>query len=276
VVAEKHLPPTLKLMATRELIPHLELIAAARRQYVIERKSQTPIEAVRALASMQKRPLPVLTTVPTHEQAPVTLIAQVRVAAGDGAELESLAQHLMSAGADALSLFTDKGLQPHGLDDLVALTRAVNLPIISQDVFVDEYQIVEARAAGASALVLRASTMENDLLRTLVSTTQRNRMTAIVEVNSFEEVAYAQSLSPYVIAISQIDAWTGEASDIPAADLRTAITGTTRVILAESLATLDDIQSAVDLQVDAVIVEPDFLLNPLHRKDLHHLLRRSL
>ena len=263
-------------MATRELIPHLELIAAARRQYVIERKSQTPIEAVRALASMQKRPLPVLTTVPTHEQVPVTLIAQVRVAAGDGAELESLAQHLMTAGADALSLFTDEGLQPHGLDDLVALTRAVNLPIISQDVFVDEYQIVEARAAGASALVLRASTMENDLLRMLVSTTQRNRMTAVVEVNSLEEVAYAQSLSPYVIAISQIDAWTGEASEISAVDLRTAITGTTRVILAESLATLDDVQSAVDLQVDAVIVEPDFLLNPLHRKDLHHLLRRNL
>ncbi len=262
-------------MATRELIPHLELIAAARRQYVMDRKSQTPIEAVRALASMQKRPLPVLTVVPTHEQTPVMLIAQVRVADTDAAGLDALAHHLAAAGADALSLFTDEGLQPHGLDDLVALTRSVNLPIISQDVFVDEYQIVEARAAGASALVLRASTMENDLLRTLVSTTQRNRMTAIVEVNSIDEVVYAQSLSPYVIAISQIDAWTGEASSTPAADLRAAITGTTRVILAESLATLDDIQTAVDLQVDAVIVEPDCLLNPLHRTDLHHLLRRT-
>jgi indole-3-glycerol phosphate synthase len=205
----------------------------------------------------------------------VTLIAQVRVMAGDGVELESLAHHLAAAGADALSLFTDDGLEPHGLGDLVALTRAVNLPVISQDVYVDEYQIVEARAAGASALVLRAATMDNDLLRTLVSTTQRNRMTAVVEVNNLEEVVYAQSLSPYVIAISQIDAWTGEASHIPAADLRAAITGTTRVILAESLATLEDVQTAVALQVDAVIVEPDFLLNPLHKTDLHHLLRRS-
>ncbi len=275
MVANEYLPPTLKLMATRELIPRLEIIAAARRQYVVERKSQTPIEAVRALASMQKRPLPILTAVPTDEQTPVTLIAQVRIAASDGVELESLARDLAAAGADALSLFTDDGLQPHGLDDLVALTRAVNLPVISQDVYVDEYQIVEARAAGASALVLRASTMGNDLLRTLISTTQRNRMTAIVEVNSVEEGIYAQSLSPYVIAISQIDAWTGEASSTPAADLRAAITGTTRVILAESLATLDDVQSAVDLQVDAVIVEPDFLLNPLYRTDLHHILRRN-
>ena len=79
-------------MATRELIPHLELIAAARRQYVVERKSQTPIEAVRALASMQKRPLPVLTVVPTHEQTSVTLIAQVRVTDTNTAELESLAR----------------------------------------------------------------------------------------------------------------------------------------------------------------------------------------
>lgn len=261
-------------MATRELIPHLETIAAARRQYVLERKSQTPIEAVRALASMQKRPLPVLTTVEPDALAPVLLIAQVR-AIDDGVEIESLAQNLAAAGADALSLFTDEGLQPHGLDDLVTLTRTVNLPIISQDVYVDEYQIVEARAAGASALVLRASTMEKEVLRTLVSTTQRNRMTAIVEVNNLEEVAYAQNLSPYVIAISQIDAWTGEASRIPAAELRAAITGATRVILAESLSTLADVEAAIDLQVDAVIVEADFLLNPLYRADLHQLLRRS-
>ena len=262
-------------MATRELIPHLEHIAAARRQYVVDRKSQTPIEAVRALASMQKRPLPVLTAIPTDELTPVTLIAQVRVEANAGIELESLAKHLASAGADALSLFTDHDLEPHGLDDLVALTRTVNLPIISQDVFVDEYQIVEARAAGASALVLRASTMEKNVLRTLISTTQRNRMTAIVEVNSIEESAYVQSLSPYVIAISQIDAWTGEASPIPASELRTTINGTTRVILAESLATIEDVQAAVNLQVDAVIVEADFLLNPLHRTELQHLLRRK-
>ncbi len=263
-------------MATRELIPHLDLIAAARKQYVSERKAQTPIEAVRALASMQKRPLPVLTAIPTDEQSPITLVAQVRVADGDGRELESLAQELAAAGADALALFTDHGLEPHGLDDLVMMTRSINLPVISQDVIVDEYQIVEARAAGASALVLRASTMDNNLLRTLVSTTQRNRMTAIVEVNNLEEVTYAQSLSPYVIAISQIDAWTGELSDQPARDLRAAIAGNTRVILAESLSTFDDVRAAVNLQVDAVIVESDLLLNPLHKAELYHILHRSL
>jgi indole-3-glycerol phosphate synthase len=262
-------------MATRELIPHLDLIAAARKHYVSERKAQTPIEAVRALASMQKRPLPVLTAIPTDEQTPITLVAQVRVAPGDGRELESLAQHLAAAGADALALFTDQDLEPHGLDDLVMLTRTVNLPVIGQDVIVDEYQIVEARAAGASALVIRASTIDNNLLRTLVSTTQRNRMTAIVEVNNLEEVAYAQSLSPYVIAISRIDAWSGEASLIPASELRSAISGNTRVILAESLATIEDVQAAVDLQVDAVIVEPDLLLSPLHKAELHHILHRN-
>ena len=262
-------------MATRELIQHLDRIAAARRNYVSERKAQTPIEAVRALASMQKRPLPVLTAIPTDEQTPIILIAQVQVAAGDSRQLEALAQQLAAAGADALALFTDHDLEPHGLDDLVALTRTVNLPVISQDVIVDEYQIVEARAAGASALVLRASTMDNNVLRTLISTTQRNRMTAIVEVNNLEEAAYAQSLSPYVIAIRRTDVWTGESSHISAAQLRQTISGNTRVILAESLATFEDVQIAVDMQVDAVIVEPDLLLNPLHKSELRHILHRS-
>lgn len=262
-------------MATRELIPHLDIIAAARRHYVRERKAQTPIEAVRALASMQKRPLPVLTAIPTDEQTPITVVAQVRVTATDGRGIESLAQQLAAAGADALALFTDNGLEPHGLDDLVMLTHSVNLPVISQDVIVDEYQIVEARAAGASALVLRASTMDQNSLRMLVSTTQRNRMTAVVEVNSLEEATYAQSLSPYVIAISRIDAWTGEPSQTSADELRTTISGNTRVILAESLATFEDVQAAVDLQVDAVIVEPELLLNPVHKAELFHILQRN-
>jgi indole-3-glycerol phosphate synthase len=262
-------------MPTRQLIPHLDIIAAARKHYVRERKAQTPIEAVRALASMQKRPLPVLTGIATSEQPAVTLIAQLRATSSDTSKIEALAQELAAAGVDALALFTDDGLDPHGLDDLVALTRSVNLPVIGQDVIVDEYQIVESRAAGASALVLRTSTMDKNLLRTLVSTTQRNRMTAIVEANSVDEVIYANSLSPYVIAISQIDAWTGEPVKTPAAELRAHIPMGTRVMLAESLSTMSEIQAAINLQVDAVIVEPEFLLDSRNAAELHTLLRRT-
>lgn len=262
-------------MPTRQLIPHLDIIAAARKHYVRERKAQTPIEAVRALASMQKRPLPVLTGIATSEQPAITLIAQIRAVSTDVNRVETAAREVAAAGVDALALFTDEGLDPHGLDDLVTLTRSVNLPVIGQDVIVDEYQIIEARAAGASALVLRASTMDKNLLRTLVSTTQRNRMTAIVEANSVDEVIYATSLSPYVIAISQIDAWTGEPVKTPAAELRAHIPIGTRVMLAESLATLDEVQAALKLGVDAVIVEPELVLDSACAAELHQLLRRT-
>ena len=262
-------------MPTRQLIPHLDIIAAARKHYVSERKAQTPIEAVRALASMQKRPLPVLTGVATSEQPAVTLIAQIRATSHDTSQIEALAHNLAAVGVDALALFTDDGLDPHGLDDLVALTRTVNLPVIGQDVIVDEYQIVEARAAGASALVLRTSALDKNLLRTLVSTTQRNRMTAVVEANSIEEVIHAVGLSPYVIAISQIDAWTGAPVKTPAAELRAHIPAGTRVMLAESLGTLDEIRAAINLQVDAVIVEPELILNAAALTQIHQMLQRS-
>ncbi|MCA0455516.1 MAG: hypothetical protein LCI00_16195 [Chloroflexi bacterium] len=262
-------------MPTRQLIPHLDIIAAARKHYVRERKAQTPIEAVRALASMQKRPLPVLTGVATSEQPAVTLIAQIRATSNDTTQIEVLARDLAAVGVDALALFTDNGLDPHGLDDLVALTRTVNLPVIGQDVIVDEYQIVEARAAGASALVLRTSALDKNLLRTLVSTTQRNRMTAIVETNSVDEIIHAVGLSPYVIAISQIDAWTGAPVKTPAAELRAHIPAGTRAMLAESLGTLEEIQAAVNLQVDAVIVEPELILNAVAFAQIHQMLQRS-
>jgi hypothetical protein len=73
-----------------------------------------------------------------------------------------------------------------------------------------------------------------------------------------------------------MDAWTGASSNMPASELRASILGDTRVILAESLGTLEDVQAAVELQVHAVIIQPDLLLNPIHQTALHDLLRRNL
>ena len=63
-------------MATKDLTPQAEIVIAAKRQALADRKSRTPIEAVRALASMQKRPKAVLNAVATDAQ--VALIGQIK------------------------------------------------------------------------------------------------------------------------------------------------------------------------------------------------------
>jgi indole-3-glycerol phosphate synthase len=265
-------------MATKELIPQPDVILAAKRQSLDERKSRTPIEAVRALASMQKRPQPVLNTI--AENAPVMLIGQIKYTAPHNGLLYepydpvATALRYVQAGVDAIALFTDETVYHGGLDDLVMVARAVNVPIISQDYILDEYQIVEARAAGASALMLYASALEKTLLRTLVSATQRNRMTAIVEVRSYEELDYALSLSPYVIGISSRDLFTPGFHSDQLHQLRPRIPANIRVMLTDGLTTLPEIEAAIKMGVDAVLVEGGLLDDPDVRADLQSMLHR--
>ncbi|MBN8621496.1 MAG: hypothetical protein J0L63_21465 [Anaerolineae bacterium] len=265
-------------MATRELIPRLEIIVAARRHYVSARKAQTPIEAVRALASMQKRPQPVLSGI-RGDTAAITLIGQIRGEVdshpGDVTEPGALAKRLEDAGVDAIALFTDNYMDTNGLDMLVDVVRQVNVPVISEDVVIDEYQVVEARAAGASALLLRSSILEPQLLRSLVSATQRNRMTAVVEASTLAEVEYALSLSPYVIALSSRNPLTGQPNNTPIQQLRTVIPSSQRIMLAESLDTLEEAEMAAALNVDAVLVNCDLITDPISAAALNKILRRS-
>ncbi|MBL8119973.1 MAG: hypothetical protein JNJ78_20750 [Anaerolineae bacterium] len=166
-------------------------------------------------------------------------------------------------------------MDTNGLDMLVDVVRQVNVPVISEDVVIDEYQVVEARAAGASALLLRSSILEPQLLRSLVSATQRNRMTAVVEASTLAEVEYALSLSPYVIALSSRNPLTGQPNNTPIQQLRTVIPSSQRIMLAESLDTLEEAEMAAALNVDAVLVNSDLITDPISAAALNKILRRS-
>ncbi|MBZ0290386.1 MAG: hypothetical protein K8I30_22365 [Anaerolineae bacterium] len=231
----------------------------------MDRKLRTPIEAVRALASMQKRPKPVLNTVATDAQ--VMLIGQIRYAQSKSNGLTdydpvATALRYVKAGVEAISLLTDEYLYQGGLDDLVLVSRAVNVPVISQDYIFDEYQIVEARAAGASALLLSSAILETSELYSLLSATQRNRMTAIVQVYDAEELRYALTLSPYVIGLSNFDPWTHEFVGDRIGELRPLIPPNVAVMVTDGLQTLDEIERIVKLGVHALLVRETILDDP--------------
>lgn len=251
-------------MTTKKLTAHLNTIIAAKRLALAERKARTPIEAVRALASMQNRPSPILSTVVDADE-PVIIIGQVKHNVADNGHVVydpvGAALRLAHRGVDAISLFTDQIIYENGLDDLMLVSRAVDLPVISQDYVLDSYEIVEARAAGASALVLSAAILDNDTLRRLISDTQRNRMVAIVEVHNEDELRCALELSPHVIGLSSDNPFTPEIElDLNATRrLRDMIPNHIRVMVMEKLRRLEDFELIASLDIDAIMVDEHFL-----------------
>lgn len=228
----------------------LDHILAAKRQFLAERRAKTPIEAVIALADMQRKPQAVLNMVTGGGQ--VTLIGQIARSETYDPVAATLAY--VREGVDSVSLFTDETVYERGLDDLLLVSRGVNVPVISQDYILDEYHVVETRAAGASALVVYSYVLDQPVLRKVVSVAQRWRMTSIVQVSNEEELAYAQSLSPHVLGINAGfgSAW---ADDIACFQrLRPKIPYNMRCMILSAFSTVDEVRTAIELGGDAIMI----------------------
>ncbi|MBI1256465.1 MAG: hypothetical protein GC204_03250 [Chloroflexi bacterium] len=236
--------------------PVLHEIIIAKQNRLAQRKAATPLDAMRALAGMQKRPQPILSTV--TDDGHVMLFGQIRYGT-PSYDPVMLALHYANAGLDGLTLFTDNRIYDGGINDLALITRAVTVPVLLQNYIFDEYQVVEARAAGASSLTLVAELVDASTLRSLISATQRNRMTASVRVQNQTEMQTTLEVCPPVIEVGKRDLDTGILDVAHIASLRAEIPSTCRVLFFNRLRSLDEAKAVAALKPNAVLISPRLL-----------------
>lgn len=240
----------------------LENILTAKNRYLAHRQTKTPPLAVIDLARLARRPIPVLNIV--TEQEPALLIGQITHT--ETYDPVAAALRFVRDGVDALAMFTDQRVYSQGLDDMLLVSRGLKSPLICQDYILNEYHVAEARAAGASALVLYASLLERPALRRVVSSTQRWRMTSIVQVSTEEELHFAATLSPHVIAVGTEPLF-DRGRDLPLLqNLCPFVPYNMRVMPLGCLQSMQDVEAVAALRVDAVIVD-EKLLKPSHHYD---------
>src|SRR6266849_3767817 len=130
----------------------------------------------------------------------VGLIAEVkRRSPSQGAIREDLdpiahARAYVRGGAVAVSVLTDEAHFGGSLDDLSRVAAAVPVPVLRKDFILDELQIMEARAAGASAVLLIARIVEPDRLRALARAAQQWGLATLIEVHDAAELEGAKQL----------------------------------------------------------------------------------
>lgn len=253
------------------IVSELDEIIATKRYLLEQRKAKTPIEAIRALASMQTRPAPFLNTVNPPDM--VEVIGQICYLPPPSDNMEfnydpvATAVNYAHAGVNAISIFTDDVPHSNGSDDLMYVAQAVKgfeLPVLSQDYILDEYQVVEARAAGAAGLALDARVVSLATLQNLVSLTQRNRMTALVYAETQAQLEFAVSLSPQAIAVSKPD------DPETLALYRSLIPSHIRMVIMGGLRTIDDVMEVVAAGVNAILLSPQMMQQDW--PELHHAL----
>lgn len=102
--------------------------------------------------------------------------------------VEELSIGYMQAGASALSVLTDKDYFGGSLEDLKIARRCNYAPILRKDFVVDEYQIVEAKAAGADVILLIAAAIDPGTCRDLARSARSLRLEVLLEVHSNNEL----------------------------------------------------------------------------------------
>jgi indole-3-glycerol phosphate synthase len=146
----------------------------------------------------------------------VRLIAEVKKASPSRGVLKAdldpvaLATTYAGHGADALSILTDEKYFQGSLADLQAVRAAVDVPLLRKDFTLEEYQLWEARAAGADAVLLIVAILDPPLLRDLLQAAKGVGLAALVECHTAPELEVALGAGARTIGINNRDLRTFE------------------------------------------------------------------
>jgi indole-3-glycerol phosphate synthase len=164
----------------------LDQIVAGKRREVEARRERVPLAELRR--RLDDAP-PVRDFRAALERGPgLGVIAEVKKASPSAGVLRAdfdpvaLARAYERGGADAVSVLTDEPHFQGRLEDLSAVRAAVQPPVLRKDFILDPYQVVEARAAGADAVLLIAEVLDARTLRALVDEVHALGMQALVEL----------------------------------------------------------------------------------------------
>jgi len=174
-----------------------------------ERQATTSLESLqeRAAALPSAKPAE---SILRHSDT-VKVIAEVKRSSpskGSLAEITdpaSLAAEYESGGASVVSVLTEKHRFGGSLEDLAAVRAAVDVPVLRKDFVYTSYQVWEARATGADAILLIVAALEQQALVSLIERVHSVGMTALVEVHDEEEVRRAVDAGARVVGVNARD-----------------------------------------------------------------------
>ncbi len=174
-----------------------------------------------------------------NNQTEIRLIAEVKRASPSRGVLAphfdpvTLAQTYAAHGAAAISVLTEPHFFLGSPQYLTAIKAAVSVPVLRKDFIVDEYQVYEARAWGADAILLICAILSDEQLRHLLKVAHEQRMRCLVEVHSVEEAQRAVAAGAIIIGVNSRDLVTFHMNPNLIRELRHIIPAN-RVVVAES------------------------------------------
>lgn len=246
----------------------LDEIMAYHREQLPKLMREVPLADLRALAHIAPAPLDFYAAL----RAPgVGLIAECKKASPSKGliapryDAAAIARDYVRAGASAISVLTDGRHFQGSLADLRDVKEATarlksplsgrkGVPVLRKDFIFHPYQVYEARAAGADALLLITAVLGDGDLQDLLALTHKLGMHALVEVHTEAELARALPLGPRIVGVNNRNLQTFEVDFANTARLRRLIPPEVVVVGESGIQTAVDVRRMREIGVDAVLV----------------------
>lgn len=173
-----------------------------------------------------------------------------------------IARDYEKAGAAAISCLTEPKWFQGSDEYLKSIVEAVNIPVLRKDFVVDEYMICQARAMGASAVLLICGILDDDRLSSCVRLAHDLGLSALVEAYEPEEVPRALAAGARVVGVNNRDLRTFKVDFGRSIDLRPLV-GPERIFVSESgVETREDVSRLEQAGVDAVLIGETLMRAP--------------
>jgi indole-3-glycerol phosphate synthase len=169
-------------------------------------------------------------------------------------DVPARAAEYAAAGAAALSVLTEPERFGGSLDDLRAARNSVHIPLLRKDFIVDRLQLLEARAAGASAILLIARALPPERRVALAADARKLGLDVLLEVRSEAELEHALQIETAVIGVNNRNLETLVIDDSVSARLLQLVPASRTAVYESGVKVRADVERAAFMGADAVLV----------------------
>jgi indole-3-glycerol phosphate synthase len=180
----------------------------------------------------------------------------------DGSTVEDIVLAYERGGATALSILTEPFHFGGSLDDLRAARAVTQLPVLRKDFIVDPYQLYEAAAAGADAILLIVAALHPDVLYDLLTEARTLDLDALVEIHDERELVVALDVEADVLGINNRDLGDFSVDIERTYDLLADIPAGKTVVSESGFTTRDQLDELDRVGVDAVLIGETLMRAP--------------
>ncbi|TKC90888.1 indole-3-glycerol phosphate synthase TrpC [Trinickia terrae] len=243
----------------------LERIIAVKHEEVRAAQQSAPLEELRLAASARNKRDFVGALRAKHAAGQAAVIAEVKKASPSKGVLREhfvpadIARSYAKHGAACLSVLTDVQFFQGSAAYLEEARAACDLPVLRKDFIVDPYQIVEARAMGADAVLLIAAALETSEMQDLEALAHSLGLAVLVEVHDSAELKEALTLMTPLIGINNRNLRTFETSLQTTIGMLDSIPEDRIVVTESGILSRADVERMRELSVHTFLVGEAFM-----------------